>query len=225
MGREAAAGAVNAAFGLALLYVAAPRTQTFSPLLAGWLGMVGLILAIHFGMFQVMAGLWHRAGVKVTPLMNAPLTAVSLGEFWGRRWNTGFSLPARRYLLQPLARRIGVARATLVVFLVSGLVHELVISVPAGRGYGLPTAYFLLQGFGALFERSTVGRRSGLGKNKVGRVCPQTDTPYLPRPWRRRVFTFVWVAGPAFWLFHPAFVERVMIPFLKTIGALKGISS
>jgi len=28
------------------------------------------------------------------------------------------------------------------------------------------------------------------------------------------------VAGPAFWLFHPPFIERAVVPFLRVIGAV-----
>jgi hypothetical protein len=42
----------------------------------------------------------------------------------------------------------------------------------------------------------------------------------LRNGWTGRVFAIAVVAGPAFWLFHPAFVKTVVIPFLHAIGAL-----
>ena len=87
-------------------------------------------------------------------------------------------------------------------FLVSGAIHELVISVPAGAGYGLPTAYFLVQGGAVILERSRIGRRMGL---RAG--------------WRGRVFALLVVAAPAFWLFHPPFIRNVILPMLTAIGA------
>jgi hypothetical protein len=33
-------------------------------------------------------------------------------------------------------------------------------------------------------------------------------------------FMFIFTAGPAYWAFHPPFVEQVMVPFFKVIGAL-----
>jgi hypothetical protein len=88
------------------------------------------------------------------------------------------------------------------VFVASGLVHELVISLPTRAGYGLPTAYFALQGLGVVLERSFTGRRLGLDGGAVGRLLAITLT-----------------AVPAVALFHPWFVARVAEPFLAAIGA------
>ena len=185
--------ALNIAVGMALIYVVARMGHTESPLLAGWLGMIGIVLVLHFGIFKGLALFWRATGVPATPIMDAPVCSRSLSEFWGRRWNTGFSIPARRYLMEPIARRFGLVMGVLTVFLVSGLVHELVISLPAKAGYGLPTLYFLIQAAGLIAERK-------LGPNRFWMV--------------------VCVAAPAFILFHSSFVYRVIIPFLKAIGAL-----
>ena len=48
------------------------------------------------------------------------------------------------------------------------VVHDLVISVPAGGGYGGPTLFFALQGVAVLVERSPLGRRVGLGRGWRG---------------------------------------------------------
>ena len=93
--------------------------------------------------------------------------------------------------------------AGFLVFVASGLIHDLVISLPARGGYGLPTGYFVLQGIGVTVERSFVGERLGLRGGLPG--------------W---LFMAVFTAGPAFWLFHPPFVTRVMVPFLRAIRAL-----
>ena len=36
----------------------------------------------------------------------------------------------------------------------------------------------------------------------------------------RRIFAWAVVAGPVFWLFHPLFVKRVVIPMMETMRAL-----
>jgi hypothetical protein len=77
-----------------------------------------------------------------------------------------------------------------------------VISLPAGAGYGLPTAYFLIQGLALLLQRSHLGRRLALSRGVAGRV-----------------FTIVVVLAPLPWLFHPPFVRNVVLPFLSAIGA------
>ena len=89
------------------------------------------------------------------------------------------------------------------IFVVSGLIHDAVISLPAGGGYGLPTLYFMIQGAGVVVERSSLGQQLGLRLNIRG--------------W---LFMAVFTAGPAFWLFHPLFIRRVILPFMQAIRAL-----
>jgi len=194
--------ALKILFGSVLLWTFTRRVLAVNDLLAGWTGMVGLIFILHFGLFHLLSLAWRAAGFNAVPLMRAPLLARSLGEFWGERWNTAFNELAARFLFHPLRRKVGVRAATMFAFLVSGLVHDLVISVPARGGYGLPTLYFLLQGAGVLFERTRFARRCGLG-----------------RGFRGWLFTVIVTAGPVFWLFHPVFLRNVMLPFLKWIGA------
>jgi alginate O-acetyltransferase complex protein AlgI len=183
-------------FGCLLLFVIARSTK--EPLLASWIGMTGLIFILHFGLFHLAAISWRRAGVDVDLIMNAPWRSKSLSEFWGRRWNGAFNSLVLDLLFRRFARSIGPVRATLTAFLISGLLHELVISLPACAGYGLPTAYFLLQGWSVIAQRA-FGMRGGLAG------------------W---LFTMAIVAGPAFWLFHPPFVRRVVLPFMHAIHAL-----
>jgi hypothetical protein len=189
------------ALGALMLWEVARRMPARSELLAGWVGMLGIILVLHFGMFHILSLLWRSAGVDARPIMQAPLSATSLSDFWGRRWNLGFRQLTHRLIFQPARMRIGVVPATLLSFFVSGLIHELVISLPARGGYGLPTCYFVLQGLCVLFERSLPGKRLGLNSG--------------PRGW---LFVLVCAGAPAFLLFHSWFVRGVILPFLKAIG-------
>ncbi len=201
LGRSAWSPVLNVLAGVVFLFVLA-RLVT-SPLLAGWLGMLGLVLILHFGLFHLAAIAWRMAGVNARPIMNAPIKATSLSEFWGRRWNGAFNQLLLDLFFRRLSRSLGSVRTTLIAFLVSGLIHELVISVPAGAGFGLPTSYFLLQGWGVVAQRSELGKSHGLRRGLPG--------------W---TFTMLLTAGPAFWLFHSPFVRRVILPFMQTIGAL-----
>ena len=212
--------------GSALLFGVARFSH--QPMLAGWIGMIGMILILHFGLFQLVAIAWRKAGIDVEPIMNAPLHSKTVSEFWGRRWNSAFNRLAFDLVSRPITRRVGgrnscdarkrsggsrfdrlkapsrprsstlhpkIALATLAAFFVSGLIHEVVISLPARAGYGLPTTYFLLQAVGILLERGFAQIRG-------------------------RTFTVLITAVPVFWLFHPPFVRNVILPFMKAMGAL-----
>jgi hypothetical protein len=191
------------ALGALLLWVVTRSVPQREPLLRGWVGMLGLILLLHFGTFQIISLLWESLGVNAKPIMSAPLRSTSLGEFWGRRWNLGFRQLSHELIFRPLHRAIGAGAAGFLVFAVSGLIHDLVISLPARGGYGLPTVYFLLQGTGTLIERSRFGKRLGLGRGVRGLI-----------------FMLLFLVAPVFWLFHPLFVMRVILPFMRAIHAL-----
>ena len=173
--------------------------------IAVWIVMVGFILALHFGALLIITPLWRRAGFDVAPLMDRPARSRSLAEFWGRRWNTGFSSAVRELVFVPLGRRFGASAALALVFLISGLIHDLVISIPARGGFGLPTLYFLVQLVGILIERTRIARRLGLSRYSVA----------------ARAYTFALTILPLPLLFHAAFLRSVMTPFAHAIGALR----
>ena len=201
--REWLAAGFKLLLGAGILWGLVPMAGEARPILAGWCGMLGIIFLLHFGSFHLLALAWRLCGVAAEPIMRAPAASTSLSSFWSERWNRGFNQLAHDLIFRTTYRHIGVAWAMLLVFLTSGLIHDLVISVPAEAWFGLPTAYFILQGIGVLIERSRLGRSVGLNRGAVG--------------W---VFMFVFTAGPAYWLFHESFIIKVMNPFLVTIGAL-----
>jgi Membrane bound O-acyl transferase family len=191
------------ATGVALMWMIAGRVPEHDALLRGWVGLFGLIFILHFGSFHLIALFWQTEGIDSQPIMSKPLLSKTLSEFWGKRWNLGFRQVAHDYIFRRLYKRTGVAFAGFLVFIASGLVHDLVISLPAHGGYGLPTGYFALQGLGVSLERSALGGRIGL-QNGI--------TAWL--------FMAVVTAAPVFWLFHPPFVLRVIVPFMRAIHAL-----
>ena len=197
------AAALKTTLGVILVWGFARKASPFSGLLSGWIGMIGAMFVLHFGSFHLLSLCWRRAGIDAVPLMRNPMRATSLGEFWGRRWNTAFHELAIRFTFHPLRRRVGVSAATVLTFIASGLIHGLVITVPAGAAYGWPTGYFVLQGLGVAGERTALARRLGFGAG-----------------WRGCLYTMVMAAGPAAWLFPPVFVQRVILPMLGAIGAL-----
>jgi alginate O-acetyltransferase complex protein AlgI len=201
--REWLWAAAKTFFGILLLWVIARRVPETRELVRGWIGLFGLIFLLHFGSFHLIALFWQACGIAAQPIMSKPILSKTLSEFWGKRWNLGFRQLAYDLIFRPLHKRVGVAAASLLVFLASGVIHDLVISLPARGGYGLPTSYFILQGLGVTLERSGFGRWLGLQKGIAG--------------W---FFMLAVAAGPAYWLFHPRFVLRVIVPFMFAIHAL-----
>lgn len=189
--------------GITLLFGVARTIPSEQPYVAGWIGMIGLVLLLHFGAFQLLSCSWRGIGVEARPLMNRPLASTSLAEFWGRRWNTAFRDLTHRFLFRPCASRLGPRWGIFVGFLFSGAIHDLVISVPAKGGYGGPTVFFALQGAGMLIERSAFGRRNGLGSG-----------------WPGRLFVLAVLIVPAGLLFHRPFVVGIIVPFMRALGAL-----
>ena len=195
-------GVVSALLGATLFWSGAQFVIGTHPLLAAWIGMTGVVLMLHFGLFHLLAMAWRTAGVNATPVMRNPARSASLSEFWGQRWNTAFHELVHRYTFRPLSRKTGAVPALWLVFVLSGLVHELVITLPARGGYGLPTGYFAIQGLGVVAERTVLGKRLGLGLGLTG--------------W---CFTMFVAAGPAVLLFPPPFLKNIILPMLQALGA------
>jgi alginate O-acetyltransferase complex protein AlgI len=194
-------GFVKLAAGVAFMSAAAIWAANGGTLLAGYLGIVGIVFTLHFGAFQLLSCLWRALGVQAVGLMNWPIAATSASDFWGRRWNLAFRDLVYRFLFRPLYPLLGVYGATLAVFLASGLVHEIVITLPAGGGYGGPTAFFLVQAAALLFERSAMGRKLGLA-----------------RGWRGWLFAAATLLSTAPLLFPRPFIEQVILPMLRAMG-------
>ena len=175
-----------------------PLSDEAACVLATVLLLPGLSLMLHFGIFNVLAGLWRLAGVDARPLFRAPLAARSLENFWSRRWNLAFSEMTALGIYRPLSGSLGRKAATVAAFLASGLLHELAISVPVLAGFGLPLLYFLLHGTLVLAER---------GLERAGRAVTGWG-----------LWAHVWVLG---WLrcrlpilFHPPFLRGVVWPLI-----------
>lgn len=185
--------------GVVLVMVAA-QWHAAPSWLRAWLGMIGMVFSLHFGLFHLLSCLWRTAGIDAAPIMHWPIAATSLLDFWSRRWNLAFRDLTHRFLFRPLAGRWGAATALWTGFLISGVIHDLVISLPARGGYGLPTLFFLIQAAGISLERSRVGKSAGLGQGLIG---------------------WLWTAAvlivPSPLMVHEAFRERVVIPMLESL--------
>jgi alginate O-acetyltransferase complex protein AlgI len=192
-------GAVRLAIGVGLLLAARLGWQLTGSLVAATaLALPGLSLVLHFGLFNLGAGMWRLLGYDARPLFVAPLKATRLEEFWGRRWNLAFSEMTQRAVYGPLSGLVGRRLATAAAFLFSALLHELAISVPVRAGYGLPFAYFLVHGLLVMGEKAMARRETEVARS----------------PWVGRAYVIGALLLPLPALFHPPFLRAVVWPLL-----------
>jgi hypothetical protein len=158
--------------------------------------LVGLSLILHFGLLSISAGTWRLKGVNTYYLFKQPVKAMSLTEFWGKRWNMAFSEMTAVAIFRPLRNKIGNAGALMVAFAFSGLLHELALSVPVNSGYGLPMLYFIIQGVLVLAEKAFIANKAKFLQHRI-----------LARLW-----TLFWVIVPMPLLFHEQFIKQVVWP-------------
>jgi alginate O-acetyltransferase complex protein AlgI len=150
-------------------------------------------LGFHFGALRVLKGAQRAAGFPVRTLFPNLLEARGIGDFWSKRWNVGYSQMMQRLVGRPVEGRLGEGAGVMAVFLGSGVLHELAITLPVGTGFGLPTLYFTLHGLLTLTER-TLGRPIG------------------------KIPALLAVVLPLELLFPPAFQKEVILRCLEVFG-------
>jgi Membrane bound O-acyl transferase family len=181
-------GTTRLAAGVALVVAARFVEGYASDVLLG----AGLLLVFHFGGCTLLAAAWRACGVRCDPIVREPWRSRSVTDFWSRRWNLAYFEMCTILLYRPLAGWVGRGASVMLVFLFSGLLHEMAISLPVRAGYGLPTLYFAVHGVLVLVEEALA--RSG-------------------RPVRGlagRLWTLFWVLAPTPILFHRPFVDGVL---------------
>ncbi|KAL6660455.1 hypothetical protein ACP70R_002001 [Stipagrostis hirtigluma subsp. patula] len=130
-------------------------------------------------------------GMEMEPQFDRPYLASSLRDFWGRRWNLMVSAILRPSVYDPVRARAGKAAAAMATFVVSGLMHEVMVYYIALRPpTGEMAAFFLLHGACCVAEEMCARRWAARG------------WPPLRRP-VATLLVVVFVAGTAFWLFFP----------------------
>jgi alginate O-acetyltransferase complex protein AlgI len=197
-GRIAGGAAILVGGGVAaalLLGLALPEPWRLAQ---AWCVWVLGVIAVFFGLTRLLAGFWNWLGRPVRPVFDQPVYARSLADWWGRRWNLAVHDTLTLAVWLPLrGRRSPVWAAGGAVFLLSGLLHELLLSYPAGGGWGGPSVYFAIQAGGMFAER-----RSGL--RRILRAAP----------WRRAAWTLGVTLIPGPLLFHPPLLLALVAPWL-----------
>jgi hypothetical protein len=190
-------GGAAIVLGAALIALAHPAwVGLHSRLLATVLLLAGLSALVHFGLLNVLAAAWRSFGVGVDALFRAPWRSQSLSEFWARRWNLAFSEMTSIAVYRPLASRLGRGPALVAGFAMSGLLHEMALSVPVRGGWGLPLLYFLLQGGLVVGERALAAHGRPIG-GAMGRA-----------------WTVFWLVVPLPLLFHRPFLAGLAWPLI-----------
>ncbi|WP_118972155.1 MBOAT family protein [Taibaiella koreensis] len=183
--------------GIVLLYLLALllQHQLAAPYLICLFSFLPFILIFHIGLCNIGVVVWGYAGVDLIPLMEAPWRSENLGAFWGRRWNTAFIQMTRTTLFIPFARRKQPVAALLIAFLMSGIFHEIALTLPVGAGFGRPLLYFMLQALLVLIER-----RYGSSHRPTGLL-----------------YTWLSLLLPFPLLLPPAFLKEVIQPLLLSL--------
>ena len=165
------------------------------PILLAYLAAPIILMVGH--VFHALVNLiWMPFGYQIPFLHRSPTRSRSLNDFWGNQWNLWFS-DWFRDVLPPLLhwhdKRIAAGRLV-VVFLISGLMHEAVVNLPflllhQKSVMGSMLLYFLIQGVGVLAERRFL----------------------KGRPITRRLFAWLMVLGPAPLFLNEAFLAILML--------------
>lgn len=120
------------------------------------------VLAIE-SLSRAICGLERLAGFDTTPIVRNAYLSRTVSEFW-RRYNDRVHDWLYRNVFRATGGRRSPARSVLLVFLVSGLFHELMFALATSRLTGYQLAFFAIQGPAALasgrLER--LARRGGV---------------------------------------------------------------
>jgi hypothetical protein len=112
---------------------------------------------------RALCGLERLAGFDTTPIIRNAYLSRTVSEFW-RRYNYRIHDWLYRHVFQASGGRRAPVRSILLVFLVSGLFHEMMFALATSRLTGYQFAFFMIQGPAALasgrLER--FARRGGL---------------------------------------------------------------
>ncbi|KAL3813312.1 hypothetical protein ACJIZ3_014580 [Penstemon smallii] len=189
---------------------------------------------IYFGLEILLAivGGFAKAivGIELEPQFDDPYLSTSLQEFWGRRWNIMVTKilwptvyePVLKFCTWIMGRKWASMPAIFCVFLVSGLMHELIFFyLGRGRPSGELIMFFVLHGVCLAIEvaiKKAIKGRWGLHWT-------------IARP-----LTIGFVMITAFWLFFPEFLRcnpigraveeyGALDAFVRDVSAAVGLKS
>lgn len=164
------AGSVGAVLALRMLTGLDPVRSSFALNHAAML--VTFVVAIE-SISRAVCGLERLAGFDTTPVIRNAYLSRTVAEFW-QRYNDRVHTWFYQNVFLPTGGRRAPVRSILLVFLVSGLMHEVPFTMATSRLTGYQLAFFAIQGPAALASGSLdrLARRGGL----AGRVATHGST-------------------------------------------------
>jgi hypothetical protein len=163
-----------------------------------YLSLFSILLIVHMGLVEVVRDLLKLIGFNPNMMFDRPYAATSLKDFWSFRWNRAFVEMNKIFFVTPLKGKFGGSVLVFLIFVISGVLHEVGISYSSGQDFGRPLIYFFIQGIGFILE----------GKFKL-----------------RRLGTILFVVLPFPLLFPPSFVNtffgifaEALLPFIEDLS-------
>ena len=114
------------------------------PVQLAWMSVT--LYVFMSGVCDAFATIGFSMGLDVAPMFNSPLIARNPRDFWGRRWNLWFTRTAHRLIFQTTGGPAHPVRAGMMVFLASGMLHEVIATVGNLRVDGRMTMFFMVHG-------------------------------------------------------------------------------
>ena len=143
----------RAAIKLGVIVVVVVVNRSVDDITASTIGFVAWSMAYLYacisGIADTLTGILMLTGLHMSESFEAPMLSRSPSEFWGRRWNRFVTRWAFRNVFIAAGGRRAPARATMLVFVISGLMHEyLLIACQNGwsRYAGWTLAFFVIHG-------------------------------------------------------------------------------
>lgn len=150
-----------------------------------YVALFSFLLIFHLGLVEVMLDGLRLIGFTPKSQFDRPLFATSLRDFWSVRWNVSFIDMNKIFFLKAGRSFLPASARVFLIFIISGVLHEMAISYPVNAGWGLPLLYFVFQGVGFLIEKR------------------------FPFP---RWLALAWIVLPSPILFHSYFVNTLLGP-------------
>lgn len=178
--------------GAALLIGVSISAQGQSTLL-NYVSLFAIFMIVQLGFVEMITDSLRWLGFSPPRIFDRPYLSTSLRDFWSLRWNRAFAEMSKMFILRPLKGKLPLTVLTLLVFGISGIIHELGISYTDGLSWGRPFTYFVIQGVGMKLEKVLKFSR------------------FLVLPW---------VVAPVPLLFTPTFTNLIVGRFSENISNL-----